>query len=192
MAVVVGLAAISTLRCGSSNSDLAFTQIERLGRPAINEGLVLTNEKLNAYNTIDPTADLSDAAAAVRTEIVTTLGVIQTLGAALGGSPPSTAQVVAGFIPDVMRIDTSAASGYNAQTSTVTASDNTSAAMLTGGRKIEDDVIDITVCYLFMGQPDPAALSSPVCPEALKDKVTFSTHGKTALGSTFPYLVAGY
>lgn len=193
MAVVVGLAAMSTIRCGSSNSDPAFTQIERLGRPAINEGLVLTNAKLNAFNTVAPSADLTAAAAAVTAEVMITLGVVQTFGSEkLFASPPSKPQVVAGFLPDMMRIDTSAASGYNAQTTTQTASDGTTAAMLTGGRKIEDDVIDITLCYLFMNQPDPGATSGTICNDALKDKVTFTTHGKSALSNTFPYLAAGY
>src|SRR5687768_6330420 len=50
-----------------------FVQVERLARPAINEGLILTNDFLNAFNSIPPSADLSDAAAPVRAEAVATL-----------------------------------------------------------------------------------------------------------------------
>ena len=41
----------------TSSSDPSYVQIERLGRPAINEGLVITNDYLNAFNSISPSQD---------------------------------------------------------------------------------------------------------------------------------------
>ena len=50
--------------CGSSSSssrggNSGMVQVERLGRPAVNEGLVSTNAFLNAYNSIPPNQDIT-------------------------------------------------------------------------------------------------------------------------------------
>jgi hypothetical protein len=60
--------------------------------------------------------------------------------------------VVAGFIPDVMRIDTSVTipvgkPGYVGDY----VINDAGAPMLTGGRKLEDDVVDYTLTYLVFG-----------------------------------------
>ena len=72
------------------------------------------------------------------------------LGKALGTTPaPSVSTTVGAFIPDVMRIDTRLSippgvTAYNAATSG-------SLGILTGGRKLEDDAIDITLSFLVAG-----------------------------------------
>ncbi|MBD2496125.1 DUF4331 domain-containing protein [Nostoc sp. FACHB-280] len=113
-----------------------FQQVERLGRPGINEGLVVTNDFLNAFNSIPPTADLSQAAAPVGAEARKTLK-------ALGNSDQRADALLAAFLPDVMRIDTNVSSGYanalNAKGSPV------------AGRKLTDDVIDTTLSVLTNG-----------------------------------------
>ena len=59
-------------------------------------------------------------------------------------------KVFAQFEPDVMRIDTSAPSGY-----LTLCGDATSAPLLCGGRMLNDDVIDITYNYLLAGAAIP-------------------------------------
>ncbi|MBW4632529.1 MAG: DUF4331 domain-containing protein [Iphinoe sp. HA4291-MV1] len=139
-----------------------FKQFERLGRPGINEGLVVTNDFLNAFNSIPPTADLSPAAAPVGAEAKKTL-------IALGNDDNRANALLGAFLPDVMRIDTTVASGYanalNAKGSPI------------AGRKLTDDVIDITLSVLtngnvttdnvsYEGTPDnPAQGHQPIQPQ---------------------------
>lgn len=80
-------------------------------------------------------------------------------------------KVFAQFEPDVMRIDTSVDSGYE-----TLCNDATSAPVLCGGRKLTDDVIDVTYHYLLAGLAVPTGLSGNV-PQALalvSDGVYFS------------------
>ena len=140
-------------------------QVERLGRPAINEGLVFSNDKLNAFNRIRPNQDLSAAAGAVMTEAALVLEKVNEFGVSLGLPAPAVKDVAAGFLPDVMRIDTrkkvaTAASAYNSDF--VIVEGTTGGAMLTGGRKIEDDVMDITLSYLIAGDPSGASIKDGV------------------------------
>jgi len=136
-----------------------YVQVERLARPAINEGLVITNDYLNAFNSIPPDQDLSDAAAPVRAEAITVLTVLNRLGTGLHLHPPTPLDVAAGFLPDVMRIDvsrdlTSTATAYNSCVDLIDGI--TGQASLCGGRKIKDDVMDITLSYLIAGDPSDA------------------------------------
>jgi hypothetical protein len=55
-------------------------------------------------------------------------------------------KVTSQFLPDVLRIDTSAASGYLSL-----CGDANSTPLLCGGRKLGDDVIDITYNYILAG-----------------------------------------
>jgi Domain of unknown function (DUF4331) len=110
-----------------------FQQFERLGRPGINEGLIVTNDFLNAFNSIPPTADLSPAAAPVGAEAKKTLK-------ALGNDNQRTNALLGAFLPDVMRIDTNIPSGYGNAL-------NTKGSPI-AGRKLADDVIDITLGVL--------------------------------------------
>ena len=116
-----------------------FVQVERLARPAINEGLILSNDFLNAFNSIPPSADLSDAAAPVRAEAVATL-------IAVGNADP--AATAAAFLPDVMRIDTTVASPVG--TSAFANSLNMVGSPV-AGRKLEDDVIDVVLTVVTSG-----------------------------------------
>ncbi len=159
-----------------------YVQIERLARPAINEALIVTNDYLNAFNSIPPTADLSSAAAAVRTEAVSILDVVT--GLIAGG--PTSAQVASQFLPDVMRIDITNANAAVGP-STVDANvgyiscvnSSGSGPLLCGGRKLEDDVIDITLNYIASG--------TPTQPYTISDNITYTTT-HSALPTAFPYL----
>ncbi|MEG4799015.1 DUF4331 domain-containing protein [Microcoleus sp. ARI1-B5] len=146
-----------------------FKQFERLARPAINEGLIVTPAFLEAFNNISPRLDLSAAAAPVRQEAVATLNAVDLLDGRDNVDPNA---IAGAFLPDVMRIDTTKTSGY--------ASATNAQGSLIGGRMLMDDVIDITL---------GALVGSPV-----GDNVSYNgTPGNPAQGHkplepNFPYL----
>lgn len=146
-----------------------FKQLDRLARPAINEGLVITPSLMEAFNSISPKLDLSAAAAPVRQEAVATLKALDLLDGKQNVDPNAIAQA---FLPDVMRIDTTKTSGY--------ASATNAQGSLIGGRLLLDNVIDITL---------GALVGSPVT-----ENVTYNgTPGNPAQGHkplepNFPYL----
>jgi hypothetical protein len=122
-----------------------WMQIERLGRPAVNEGLVLTNDYLNTLNAVGPdfenavlTGDKAagEAAAPIIKEVSAVLG-------ALGNDEKRTGVLLGAFLPDVMRIDTTGPSGY--------ANALNKLGSPIRGRMIKDDVIDITLSVLSNG-----------------------------------------
>ncbi len=141
-----------------------YKQVERLGRPAVNEGLILTNAFLNAFNSIPPSADLSAAAAPVRAEARASLK-------ALGNSDARADVLLGAFLPDVMRIDTTQKSGYLNAT-------NAKGAPITG-RLLLDDTVDQTLTVLTDG-----AITS--------DNVSYNgtgpSQGHQPLVTQFPYL----
>jgi Domain of unknown function (DUF4331) len=122
-----------------------WMQIERLGRPAVNEGLVLTNDYLTTLNAVGPdfehavlTGDKAagEAAAPIIKEVSAVLG-------ALGNDEKRTGALLGAFLPDVMRIDTTGPSGY--------ANALNKLGSPIRGRMIKDDVIDITLSVLSNG-----------------------------------------
>ncbi len=141
-----------------------YRQVERLARPAVNEGLVVSNDLLNAFNSVPPTIDLTSAAAPIGAEATKTLK-------ALGNNDTRTKALLTAFLPDVMRFDTSGASGYGNAL-------NDKGSPIRG-RMIKDDVIDTTLSVLTNG--------------AIKgDNVSYDGsnlgQGHKALESSFPYL----
>lgn len=125
-------------------------QTDRLARPAINEGLIITNDFLNALNGVQPDFEAACLAGtlpppqqaacnAILAEAAATL-------AAYGNSQARIGQIVAAFLPDVMRIDTTIVSGYTSGFAGLIGP-----ATLKGGRKILDDVIDATLFVLTNG-----------------------------------------
>ena len=168
--------AISVPGTGSIPGSVTRDQVERLARPAINEGLLLTNDFLNAMNRIGPADEAAaliggfPAAGPILAEATATL-------AALGNSPARIGQLVAAFLPDVMRIDTTHPSGYAAGFAGLNGS-----ATLTRGRLIPDDVIDATLFVLTNGAvtADNVSYGGP--------NANGSAH--KPLLSVFPYLAA--
>lgn len=122
-----------------------WTQVERLAQPAINEGLLVTNDYLNALNAIGPDVEATlvepnNCAGALGNPIIAEAA--NTL-LSLGNTVPQALAICNAFLPDVMRIETSGPSGY-------------AAAVTTGGRpmrgrKITDDVIDTTLSVIVPG-----------------------------------------
>jgi len=152
-----------------------FNQVERLARPAINEGLVVTNDFLNALNSVSP--DFEAAALAGQQPAANIAGPIvaeakQTL-LALGNSDARANALLGAFLPDVMRIDTTGPSGYanalNAKGSPIR------------GRLIEDDVVDITLSVLTNG----AITTDNVSYEGTPGN---PAQGHDPLVTSFPYL----
>lgn len=144
-----------------AQTGVAYTQVEFLARPAIGEGLLYTNNFLNTYNAVTPrfiAAALADAnsqqgqaAAPVLQEAVGVLNILTGLDPNNG---PTTGEVVEGFLPDMMRIDTSldqfrATNG--GETSAYAAVFAPDGVTPVSGRKITDDVINITLGYLTGG-----------------------------------------
>jgi hypothetical protein len=84
--------------------------------------------------------------AAVGTAVFEADGETLTAAAAAGAQDYAD-RVFAQFIPDVMRIDTSVDSSYL----TLCGSPLDSSQLLCGGRKLNDDVIDVTYAYLIAG-----------------------------------------
>ena len=197
----------------SSASGAPYMQVERLARPAINEGLVLSNDNLNAFNSITPSSDLeasNPAVALVLTEAQVVLDVVRKLGNTLTSSTsaPAVATSVGQFLPDVMRIsvdDThfgtlhplvanisrTGNSNLNNVAYTSCVSLTPGAPLLCGGRKIRDDVIDITLSYLAAGAgaAAPGAVGS-VPGYAVSDNITYATSHSAPLLGAFPFLAA--
>jgi Domain of unknown function (DUF4331) len=143
-----------------------YQQVERLARPASNEGLIVSNDLLNAFNSVPPTADLTPAAAPIGAEATRTLK-------ALGNDNARTNALLTAFLPDVMRIDTTGASGYgnalNAKGSPIR------------GRLLKDDVIDTTLSVLTNGAIKGDNTSYEGTPGN-------PAQGHKPLESSFPYL----
>ena len=188
-----GARPVASPAAAPAGAPLSGSQIDRLARPAINEGLSITDASLNAFNSIPPSADLSPAAAPVLAEDANTLMAFAALGQKLGLPPaPSVATTVGAFVPDVMRIDTRLSippgvTAYNAATSG-------SKGMLVGGRKLEDDVIDITLSFLVAGDASGMTVKDNVFYEGVPGNPNQPGHqflvGQTSrMGpATFPFV----
>lgn len=196
--------------CGKDedSDSTSLLQVERLARPAVNEGLVLSNDNLNAFNSITPASDLDDgnpAVLAVLTEASAVIGVVTALGTTAGATPPTVKTVVGQFLPDVMRIsvDDAHISGLlplDARTGNENLNQvgytsclgGASAPLLCGGRKIRDDVIDITLSYIAAGAAGAGLTGTPGAAPvyAIRDQITYSTTHTQPLLATFPFLAA--
>jgi hypothetical protein len=143
-----------------------YQQVERLGRPGINEGLITSNNLLNIFNSVPPTADLSPAAAPIGAEATKTLK-------ALGNNDERTRALLTAFLPDVMRIDTTAPSGFGAAL-------NTKGSPIRG-RLFKDDTIDTVLTVLTNG----AVKSDNVSYEGTPGN---AAQGHKPLLTSFPYL----
>ncbi len=183
----LGLSALLAAGCGSSSSSDtannnnnnnntgvlnpagaqiqgAFVQVEQLARPVINEGLVVDNALLNAYNSVGPAfvraaldapgGPEAAAAAPIVTDATTTLDALLAAGGGVGGTPfsglnggagPTSADFLGVFLPDTMRINTtlSRPPGTASFGSSVNAN-----LVLDSGRKIDDDVMDVVTTVL--------------------------------------------
>ena len=88
-------------------------------------------------------------------------------------------KVFSQFVPDVLRIDTSTESGYvHNGTALTLCGDTSSTPLLCGGRKLTEDVIDLTYDYLFAGAGVTLAANPPAQFRALvSDGVSYDAGG---------------
>ncbi|MGE0401867.1 MAG: DUF4331 family protein [Kofleriaceae bacterium] len=117
--------------------------------------------------------------------------------AAKDGAQAYADRVFSQFVPDVMRIDTSIDSGYFSGPA-LCAGAAADKPLLCGGRKLDDDVIDITYFYLLAGAAVPTGLAGTPEGQAqagalISDGVSFAgaannpNQGHPAVSTTFPY-----
>jgi hypothetical protein len=165
----------SAVASGTSN----FKQIERLGRPAINEGLITQDALLNLWNSVGPSVDATSAAAPIAAEATKTLK-------ALGNTDAQVAKLFGALLPDVMRIDTTHKSGYAGFAGNAFGNVEPTKGIPIGGRMITDDVIDVT---LFLIVPDA---TNAAVPGLRSDNVGYDTpdangHTHRPVMAQFPY-----
>lgn len=170
-------------------STTTFVQVERLGRPAVNEGLIASNSNLNLWNSIPPTLDLDPSAAAValRAEAINTIDLANP-------SDNTTATNIAlAFLPDVMRVDTGLTMNVSDTAysfSLVNLGSNVRPTPVSG-RKLEDDVVDITLSVLTDGAvtTDNVSFSTQSSNPSLGHN-TLSGQNDYREAATFPFLAA--
>lgn len=141
-----------------------FAQMEQLARPGVNELLVINQRNYAEYNRSQPTR------ATPPTGIVN--DVVRVLSA-VGNSEERIGVILGAFLPDVMRIDTTIASGYGNAVN--------NRGSLIAGRKLADDVIDISLPVLTNG----AITTDNVSYEGTPGN---PAQGHTPLEPSFPYL----
>lgn len=161
-----------------------FVQMERLARPAINEGLIFTNDLLNLWNAVPPSVDLTPAAQPIAAEATAVL-------MALGNNQTQVNALFTALLPDVMRIDINRVSGYVTSRGGAPLDNVTAQLRPVGGRRIVDDVVDITLQLIVPnGAPGGAAIAN-----VESDNVTYAGPNAGGTGhkpvlATFPYLPA--
>lgn len=198
-----------------------YVQVEQLGRPGINEALLLSDGFLQGYNATAPTyagvptADLNAVIAEAKTVLravylgacflngvaglsaangVKPAGMTcNAVGAALleGDGETQTAATIAAsqayadtvfglFIPDVLRVNTGAASAYQTLC-------GGGPMALCGGRWLRDDVIDVTYDFLINGAATCGAVDCTTNNQfsaLVSDGVAYSTADTGGGGST--------
>ena len=142
-----------TLASCTKRTSQSYTQVDRVGRPFRNEIFLYNPTQQNLFNSLAPSSDLLNVSSTVQTEINSVLTVIRSYATGVGlSSAPTVVAVLNGYTPDVLRIDTTLTTtavgswAYNKSTPMPSGE-----SLLLGGRKIEDDVWDITAAYLFAG-----------------------------------------
>jgi hypothetical protein len=165
--VGVGLAAAA---CGDDQNDTTgpgarmYNQIQRLGNPLVSE-VLLSKRDHPLHGSIGPDQDATLVAPQV-VDFLTTVA---------GRDPAYISAIAPALIPDVLVIDTSKDPGTAGWLSTTLSGG-------WGGRKLDDDVVDLALTAVFgdaLGDPAHAT------PELTTDNVGFDSPNVTA---TFPYL----
>jgi hypothetical protein len=132
-----------------------FVQVNRMGNPLFNEGLVAVRDK-DRYNALQPTADRTQFAQYARgPELITLINTV--FGTSF--QTDNRTDLVGIFIPDVLRVDTSTEPvrlagqpGFNRLSlfgDDVTASGKPSG--WPNGRRLGDDVVDIALTAIASG-----------------------------------------
>lgn len=135
-------------------------QVEQLARPAINEGLLVTNTFLNTYNAVgpafvraaltNPTGPEGTAAGPIFAEATSNLAKFVALNTTITGPAINTTvtAIVGALLPDVMRIDTTVNISLTQEAFNSTVNNVGSPC---AGRKLTDDVIDTVLQVATQG-----------------------------------------
>lgn len=171
----------------SAAPDAEFVQVERLARPAINEGLIISKENLVLWNSVMPVVEAdflsgkSQAAKPIVDEATTVLK-------ALGNTDEQVGALFKALLPDVMRIDTTKQSGY-AGSAPGKLDNLTKDLRPVGGRMIKDDVIDITMSLIVPGgAPNEAPIAGLESDNVSYDGPNANGTKHKPVMSKFPYL----
>ncbi|HEY8256101.1 MAG TPA: DUF4331 family protein [Gemmatimonadales bacterium] len=173
LALASGAAAV-TLAAGACSDDnngstepqtpRMYDQVQRLGNPLVSE-VLLSKRSHPTHGSIGPDQD----ATLVAPEVVDFLTTV-------AGRDPAYIQAIApALIPDVLVVDTSKDPSTSSWLSTTLAAG-------WGGRKLQDDVVDLALTAVFGDALGDAAHATP---QLTTDNLAFDSPGVTG---TFPYL----
>jgi hypothetical protein len=167
--VAVSLAAAG---CSDDNNNTGpaaprmYNQVQRLGNPLVSE-VLLSKRDHPTHGSIGPDQDAALVAPSV-VDFLTTVA----------GRDPAYIQAIApALIPDVLVVDTSKDPSTSSWLSTTLSAG-------WGGRKLQDDVVDLALTAVFGSALGDAAHATP---ELTTDNVAFDSPSVT---TTFPYLGA--
>ncbi len=171
LALAAGVAAVSlaATACGDDNGSTApttprmFNQVQRLGNPLVSE-VLLSKRSHATHGSIGPDQD----AALVAPEVVNFLTTVA------GRDPAYINAIAPALIPDVLVVDTS----KDPSTATFL---STTLSGGWGGRKLQDDVVDLALTAVFGSALGDAANATP-------ELTTDNVGDDSPFTSTFPYL----
>ena len=170
--VVAGMIAMTVAMAACSDEDGSmapttprmYNQVQRLGNPLVSE-VLLAKRSHPTHGTIGPDQDAS----LVAPEVVDFLTTVA------GRDPAYINAIAPALIPDVLVVDTSKDPSTASWLSTTLSGG-------WGGRRLQDDVVDLALTAVFgsaLGDADHAT------PELTSDNVAFDSPNVT---TTFPYL----
>ncbi|MCW3098175.1 MAG: hypothetical protein JWL77_3793 [Chthonomonadaceae bacterium] len=186
LASVLGLASLAG--CGSDNNSgpKTYTQIDRLARPAVNEVLATVANNRHAIN--DTAVPSQDGQSGFLTDDIQTF-----MTTAAGRSQATTDAVKSVLVPDVLVADlsqTGQAAYLGVETGGFTGG-------TFGGRKLTDDVVDVSLGVIFGGTVPALFPAVPddgkEIPTLTTDNVSYTTAPKhyqdgVVSAAVFPYL----
>jgi Domain of unknown function (DUF4331) len=173
LALVSAVVTVSLAAAGCSDDNNTgpagprmYNQVQRLGNPLVSE-VLLSKRDHPTHGSIGPDQDAALVAPSV-VDFLTTVA----------GRDPAYIQAIApALIPDVLVVDTSKDPSTSSWLSTTLSAG-------WGGRKLQDDVVDLALTAVFGSALGDAAHATP---ELTTDNVAFDSPSVT---TTFPYLGA--
>ncbi len=172
LAIASAVAAVSlTTACSDENNNNTgpstprmFNQLQRLGNPLVSE-VLLAKRSHEIHGSIGPDQD----PALVAPEVVDFMTTVA------GRDPAYINAIAPALIPDMLIVDTSKDPSTASWLSTTLSGG-------WGGRKLQDDVVDLALTAVFGSALGDAAHATP---ELTTDNVSFDSPNVT---TTFPYL----
>jgi hypothetical protein len=173
LALASAAAALTLTACSDDNKDTVgphtprmYDQVQRLGNPLVSE-VLLAKRSHPTHGSIGP----DQHATLVAPEVVDFLTTV-------AGRDPAYIQAIApALIPDVLVVDTSKDPSTSSWLSTTLSAG-------WGGRKLQDDVVDLALTAVFGDALGDAAHATP---QLTTDNLAFDSPGVT---NTFPYLAS--